>query len=447
VLRYRVLFAACAILAAALALSACGGGSSSSGGTTNEGGNSTESPSEGSGEGPSQKTVQYGLKITGGKAEAADSSLPPVKIAFLNQEGAVPSYAELRKVQEASVEFVNNNLGGIEGHPLEFTYCVVQGEADGQKCAAQFLNEGFEVIQYGEMVEGEASFFKTIGAKVPVLIDWSTATASLTAKNAYQYAAGGPAVLNGMAYGVTRNGYKSVALVSSSNPTGKFAAEEILGPEVEKSGAKVKTVFISDSASQPEFTSALQASGASTADVVMQLPPGGAQCNYVIQGMKQLGIEKPLIDTYYCYAPDVLEATGGGPENVEVWNTEQNPHVSSPEQEAYVDATSTYGAEAAAFEGNASSAWRDVLMLAKFGNELGFKNLNKASWEKAISSYKGPAPMVPGTMECGKNPLFATPCGSTAVGSEYVNGEWINVGEFNVLTSKGAEVNAGETVE
>lgn len=439
--RYKVPLAALLALFAAFALAACGGGGSGSSEST--GGGGSETTTEGSGEGPSQKSVDYGLKLTGGKPEAADSSLPPVKIAYVNQEGAVPSYAEMRKVQEATVEFVNDELGGIEGHPLEFTYCVVQGEADGQKCAAQFLNEGFEVIEYGEMVEGEASFFKTIAGKVPVLIDWSTATSSLTAENAYNYEAGGPSVLAGMAYGAVRHGYKSVALVSSSNPTGKFAAEEVLGPALEKGGAKVKTVFISDGSSQPEFTSAVQASGAANADVVMQLPPGGAQCNYVIQGMKQLGIDKPLINTYYCYAPDVIEATGGGPEDVEVWNTQANPYVVSEDQEAFVDVSSAYGQEDAAFEGNTPNAFADVLMLTKFGNEIGFSKLNKASWEKAISSYEGEVPMVPGKMECGKNPLFSTPCGTSAIGSEYLNGEWVNVAEFNILTNKGTELKGG----
>jgi branched-chain amino acid transport system substrate-binding protein len=443
--KIRLALAVCLALVLALLVAACGGGGNSSSGsssTAEEPSSSEPAAEEGSnGEegGPSEESIAFGLKWIGGKEEEADSSLPPVEIGFVNQEGSVPSYAEQRKAMEPAVEFVNTKLGGIEGHPIKMTTCIVQGEAEGQKCGAQFLNEGLQVIQYGLIVEGENAFFKTIGGKVPVLIDVATAAASLEAENAYTYTAGGPAVVSGMAYGAERHGYKAVSLISSANPVGKFAAEEVLGPALEKGGSTVTTTFVDDGASQPEFTSALQAAGASSADAVLQLPPGGTQCNYLLQGLKQLGLEKPVINTYTCYAPEVLEAFGGsGPEGVEIWGYTENPHLETEQSKVFQNVMTAYGQEAAAFQGVSSMSFSDVLTLAKLGNEIGFDKLSAKTWAEAIKGYEGEAFMVPGKMQCGKNPIFPTPCGPVTVGSEFKNGKWENVAEFNTLTGKGS---------
>jgi branched-chain amino acid transport system substrate-binding protein len=430
--RLRIAAAVTLALVLALTVAACGGGSSSSASSSG----SEPASSEG---GPSKESVAFGAKWVGGKEEEADSSLPPVEIGFVNQEGAVPSYAEQRKAQEAAVEFVNEKLGGIEGHPLKFQYCVVQGEADGQKCAAQFLNEGLQVLQYGLLSEGGESFFNTLQAKIPALIDISTDTPSLTAKNAYSYTAGSPSVLGGMAYGVAKGGYNSVALVSSSNPVGKFSAEEIVIPSVEKAGAKVKVSYIADTATQPEFTSAVQAAGAASSEVVMQLPPGGTQCNYVLQGLKQLGIEVPVINTYTCYAPEVLEAFGGnGPEGVEIWGYTDNPHLETEQSTVYANVMEAYGQAEAIFQGNSSTAFSDVLALTKLGNEIGFKNLSTKTWSEHLKSYNGPVFMAPGKAECGKDPNFSVPCGTETIATEFKNGKWMKVGEFNTITGEGS---------
>jgi branched-chain amino acid transport system substrate-binding protein len=441
--KVRITLALCLALALTVLVAACGGGGSSSSSSqpTSEGSSESSSESNSSGEeegGPSKESVAFGTKWVGGKEEEADSSLPPVEIGFVNQEGSVPSYAEQREGFEPALEFVNEKLGGIEGHPIEAHYCVVQGEAEGQKCAAQFLNEGLQVIQYGLMVEGETSFFKTINGEVPTLVDVATATASLTAKNAYAYTAGGPAVVSGMAYGNTKHGYKNVALVASANPVGKFAAEEVLGPALEKGGAKVTTTFISDSASQPEFTSALQAAGAAQAESVLQLPPGGTQCNYLLQGIKQLGLEKPVINTYTCYSPEVLEANNGeGVEGVEVWGYTENPYVETEQSKVFLNVMEAYGKGPAAFKGVSSQSFSDLLTLTKLGNEIGFKNLTAKTWAEHLKSYDGEAFMVPGKIECGKNPSFSTPCGTDTVGTEFKNGKWVKVALFNTITGEG----------
>src|SRR5262245_31231256 len=113
-MRLRIVSLVVLLATLAVTLSACGGSSSSGGGTTEA--ESTE---------PAAETVDntYALKYTGGKEGKADSSLPPVTIGYINQEGGVPSFPEATQGMEAAVDYVNEELGGIEGHPLALKKC------------------------------------------------------------------------------------------------------------------------------------------------------------------------------------------------------------------------------------------------------------------------------------------------------------------------------------
>jgi branched-chain amino acid transport system substrate-binding protein len=409
-------------------VSACGGGGSS---TTAGSGSSGSSSGQ-----PSQQSISYGLKTTGGKPEAADASLPPVEIGFLNQEGSVPTFAEQRKAEEGAETFINENLGGIEGHPIKVDYCAFTNEEGGQKCAAEFLNSGVEVAQLGQGVEGNEAYYKAIGTKFPTLIDVAVAGPDLTATNGFNYTAGGADVITGLAHGIINAGYKNVAIVSSANPAGKVVTNEVLVPQLEAAGTKATTVFIADSANQPEFTSALQAAGVANVEAIVLIPSGSEQCIYGYQGLKQLDVEAPVITTYSCYAPPVLESTGGGPEGWEMWGYADNPHIETTESKVYSDVMEAEGLGEAVNEGTSSMSFGDLLAVTKFGNEIGYSKLNAATWKEHITGFAGPAFMVPGRTECGKNSTFPAICGDTVVSSAYENGKWVSVLDYKVPSTE-----------
>src|SRR5215204_2196604 len=80
---------------------------------------------------------EWALAYTGGTEGPADESLDPITVGYINQEGGVPSFPEATAGIEAAVEYVNGELGGVEGHPVELATCMVQAEEDGQRCATQ----------------------------------------------------------------------------------------------------------------------------------------------------------------------------------------------------------------------------------------------------------------------------------------------------------------------
>src|SRR4029077_4136488 len=83
----------------------------------------------------------YGLAYTGGTAGKADSTKTPVVIGYVNEEGGVPAFPEATQGIDAAAAYINGELGGIQGHPIQLEKCSVQVEADGQRCGTQFAND------------------------------------------------------------------------------------------------------------------------------------------------------------------------------------------------------------------------------------------------------------------------------------------------------------------
>ncbi|HXT93061.1 MAG TPA: ABC transporter substrate-binding protein, partial [Trebonia sp.] len=106
--------------------------------------------------------VQY----TGAKAGAADNSLPPVTIGWVNMQGGPPSqtFPEATRAAEATVKYINSSLGGIQGHPVKLQECfIVTSEAQGTTCGQQMLNsKGVEVIAEGIDAIGNASMYSVL---------------------------------------------------------------------------------------------------------------------------------------------------------------------------------------------------------------------------------------------------------------------------------------------
>jgi branched-chain amino acid transport system substrate-binding protein len=434
--RARLIVLGCLCLGLVAVVAGCGGGGSSSSGSSSEstGGGSTETSESTSG--IEKNTVEVGLKFSGGKEGAAEESLPPVTIGFVNQQGSTPSFPELEGSADAAVELVNKELGGVEGHPIKLDKCIIQAEEDGQKCAAQFLNDGVDVAIMSCAVFGNEAFYKTIDGKFPVIVSVAGVEADYNTPHVWELDAGGDGVLLSMAENIKNLGAKKVSIISSNNPAGKFITGEFLVPKLEELGSEPTAVYISDTATTPEYVSSLQAAGASDAEALMLVPVSPSGCISMYDAMEQLAIELPVSTDFWCSGDPVPAKTGGGPTGWPIAALSENQLLVSPESEAFKNAMDEYGEEKWFNVGSTPKSFGDVLTVTKWANEIGYSKLSGAEYEKAIAAFRGPAFMVPGDIKCGGHPTYAGICGDTTPTSIFENGEWKSDGNNKVVTLK-----------
>jgi branched-chain amino acid transport system substrate-binding protein len=426
-------YALCALAGSILVLAGCGSSSSSSSSASTSTSSqaaaaTTQSQTTAAASGAITKsTIALGSQFIGGHTGKANASLPPVVIGFTNEEGASPSFAEMSHAADASVQFINNYLGGVAGHPLKLDKCVVQTEEDGQKCAAQFLGAKVQIGNQGLTVVGNVSYYKAIAGKFPVVVSGEGGGADVTTPHVYLMDAGGAAMIGNMAQIAHQLGAKKLAIISSSNPAGKYAVQSLLTPAMTKLGLKSKVIFVSDTGTTPDYASALSAGGASSADAILVIPAQVGGCISSYDALKQLGVSKKAIATYTCYGSPWPQHVGAGAANWYFSGFTTNPRLATdPESMAWRNIMTAYGQSAWEYTGVASKELQDLLLITKFGDELGYSNIKAAAMDQKIRTYKGPGFMVPGTLSCAAaNPASVGVCGSTATASTYRNGQFV----------------------
>ena len=107
-----------------------------------------------------------------GGSGPADSSLEPIKVGYFNQQGGAVevSHTNIDGVNNA-VQYINEEAGGIGGHPLEIVTCyVANAEEEGQQCGQQFANDDSIVaVISGPTFIGTESFYAALAGSKPVI--------------------------------------------------------------------------------------------------------------------------------------------------------------------------------------------------------------------------------------------------------------------------------------
>lgn len=414
-------------LVGGLFATACGSSSDSStsattasSGAATNGGASTTAPA-------ASDTVATALKYVGGKAGKADASLAPVTVGYLNQEGTTPSFPEMSAAANAAVTMINDQLGGIQGHPLKLDSCILQTEEDGQKCAAQLLSDKVPIANIGLSEAGNGTFYKTVNGAFPTVVSVTSSSPDNVTPDVYSFNGGASAILYAMAYDAKLLGATSVASIGSGNPGGRYAGDKVLIPKLKQLGIPVKNVYYDDAVTTPGILSALQAAGVSKAGAVLLDPSSPAQCLSVYTSLKQLGLKIPVITTPICNADAFVKATGAGPEGWNIFSYVTNPRIEDdPQVAVYRDAMTSAGKGDDITVGFASQQFAATMTIAKMANAIGPDNLTPATYTAAIKALRGPVFTTPGVMRCGQNltPEALTSCGNAVAKSTFEDGAW-----------------------
>jgi branched-chain amino acid transport system substrate-binding protein len=434
---------------ALVALSGCGGGgssSSSSSSSTPEETTTAANPEteESTGEGEEstafdQSDVEWGEKYAGYKASKVDPKLKPVTIGFTNLQGGQQSFPEITESVEEAVKFVNEELGGIEGHELKLVTCFVQTEEDGQKCGVQFVNDPeVDLVMGGLLVLGGESLYSTIRHKLVAFTSSPGSLADVTSPGVY-FLGSGFGLLTAESYFVAeRLKAKSVAILYQENPAGK-AAFAAAAEVFEKGGeVEVKAVPVSNTATAPEVTAAVQASGATNAGAIMPLVTE-EQCESLYDALKQLAVETPVVAAYSCGNYPLAEHVNPDhPELPDGWywsNFGYSQWVEGTRFATYKKIMAPTGTKNT-YTYFGVPAVANVMGIVRAVSETGVENITTANLEKTMESFTGPVPLMASPVKCGFSTTFVSQCSDTAGISGWSEGKMHDEALVNVETGK-----------
>lgn len=342
--RPRAGAALAAIAAAALLAAGCGSSSSSSstsGGSSSSGGASTTA----------------GASALGTPKKATGS---PYVFGVINDETGPVTFPEARQAEIAAVNYVNDYLGGINGHPMKLADCIGDASpATSARCASQLADQHPVAILGAADVGSPAALpvyqrsnlayiggipFTPVEQKAPNSIQfWSVSLGDNAAA---------------AVYAAKSLGVKSVAILYFDNPQGKVAGLGILPPTFKAAGVtNVKTIAVPPTT--PDATSEAAAAVSAHPDAIYVDIPNG--CGAVLKDIKSLGYSGKLLGIDPCTDPRVIASAAGGAEGMYVAVPFVSPFQGDKQGQTFLAAMQKYAAPNTAVDSIAEAGFATVM--------------------------------------------------------------------------------------
>lgn len=344
------------------------------------------------------------LKYVKGKAGKADPKKSKIYIGWVNQQGGQVVIGGLATAgAELAVRYVNDQLGGVDGHPVALVKCFVRSnEEEGTTCGQKLVNnKRIAVIASGAVATGAQSFFATVRGAKPVVTGVAVTPVDGAQKNAIVLFGDAGHIL--LPFGTyAKNVLKAkTAAVVYPQATGITEAALVIAAGLKKAGISTKAVGYTQG--QTDLTAPLTAAGATTADFVA--PYGSASdCANQAKALKQLGItdSRKIMTAPLCLSPQVIDALGDWP----IWTyaiaSSLYGDPTDKGMPAYQKVINKYKAQKNAPDPWHIVAFGQLLTTVRFLNEVGADKITPARVLARAKAFKGPLALGSPKLQCGK---------------------------------------------
>ena len=344
------------------------------------------------------------LKYVKGKAGKADPKKSKIYIGWVNQQGGQVVIGGLATAgAELAVKYVNDQLGGVGGHPVALVKCFVRSnEEEGTTCGQKLVNnKRIAVIASGAVATGAQSFFGTVRGAKPVVTGVAVTPVDGAQKNGIVLFGDAGHIL--LPFGTyAKNVLKAkTAAVVYPQATGITEAALVIASGLKKAGISTKAVGYTQG--QTDLTAPLTAAGATTADFVA--PYGSASdCANQAKALKQLGItdSRKIMTAPLCLSPQVIDALGDWP----IWTyaiaSSLYGDPTDKGMPAYQKVINKYKAQKNAPDPWHIVAFGQLLTTVRFLNEVGADKITPARVLARAQAFTGPLALGSPKLQCGK---------------------------------------------
>jgi branched-chain amino acid transport system substrate-binding protein len=406
-----------ALLATAIIAAGCGSSSStttSAAATTSSSTAAATTPAAtpGSGGAGSASVTNY-LTYVDGKAGKANPSLPPVTVGWVNQQGGQQVIGALAtNGAQLAVKYINDQLGGIDGHPLVLDTCfITSAEEEGTTCGQKFLaNKSISVVDVGAVAIGIQSLYSTLGTAKPVITGVSVTPVDSTKANAVILFGDVTHVLGPFGTYASQVLHAKTAALVYPDIAGITDGAAAISASLKAAGVSVKSVAYDPN--ETDLIGPLTSAGASSADLVIPYTEAGG-CVNLAKGLKQLGITdaKKILSAPLCLNSQVAAGLGG---DFPIWTyaiaSSLYGDPTDPGMPPYMKVTAQYGQQAEAPDPWNIVSFGQMLTTARFLNQVGYSGITPSAVLAKAKAFTGPVALGAPSLQCGKYPSAPAVC-------------------------------------
>ena len=342
----------------------------------------------------------------------------PVAVGFVNSEGGAFSVPELRVGNEVATDYINDNLGGVGGRPLEVKRCATDGSPEASiDCANQFVEAGVVAVVEGTDLGGDAMLPILADAGIPLVGHVQFGPARMFDPNSTYFGAAA------LAYGAAAlqfyadEGAESVVWFLPDEPSSHAFTDASLEPTSEALGIDYTTVYYD--AASPNWAVLATTAVAEDPDVSGTIAATDAQCAEMVGALRDAGYDGRILAASCVGLHDALGDDAVGVDtDADHWHPgdiESAPAAKQAELEEYGAVMRAAGHEDL-IGGNAIISFADMINLSRImatidGPIDGAAVAGALDATEDFDSYAGPTiscdgSIMPGNSACSTDLLF-----------------------------------------
>lgn len=283
---------------------------------------------------------------------AADASLPPIVVGMINQENSpIGSFPEIRAAVQAAVNWINAELGGVNGRPIELVPCITSFSVEqSQACAQQLVQRGAVAVINGLDITSNGSLPILEQNGIPLVSSLPTTLSELRSPDVVSFSGSVTGAYVAFVSHAAAQGAKKIAIAYGQFDSFEVPATQYAKPVAERLGLEVALVPFS--LGTTDFLPVVQAAIDSGADAVT-VAAADSSCVPIITTLHDLGYDGQLYMVGACAAREILAQLPDDVQSGVIFNSE-GPAGTSIEAQMYLAAIDRYVTEPAGGAGTVS---------------------------------------------------------------------------------------------
>ena len=246
---------------------------------------------------------------------------------------------EVRLAAESAINWINAELGGVDGRPPEFHWCISPFSPEqSQACAQEMVQEGVVALVGGIDVMSQGSFPILEQNGIPVVGGIPAGLTEQRSATSFTFSGGSSGGLAAFMKHAADNGAKRAVIAYGEFDAFEVAAADYGAVVGEYLGLDVKLVRFPVIAA--DFLPVLNQAIDFEADAVV-IAAADSSCVSIMKTFQELEIEAQLYLVGACAADHVIEAADGANIGV-VFNSEGPPDDSDVEGTLFDEVTNRY---------------------------------------------------------------------------------------------------------
>jgi len=225
---------------------------------------------------------------SGGSSGGGSTTGDPVKVGFANPVAGPLPYPASAKGAEAAVNYVNDELGGIGGHPIELVSCDTDGTPDTNvNCSNKFVEEKVSFVIDGVELASGAELPALNSAKIPTVGTIANNATANQSQTSFYYGPASQSFTVGPLYILKDQGVKSVAFAAGDDAPNHAYFEKNIIPVAKQLGLELSITWYPPSSPNWQVVAASMKS--KNADVVGIAAGSEGGCTSLLTALRSAG--------------------------------------------------------------------------------------------------------------------------------------------------------------